>query len=77
MIAAIEWDALLELLWAAPLAGLGVSLSFSFVILGIARATDARRDGASGTAGAFGALAVISGLAFVAAVAYGFSIILE
>ena len=76
-MAAIKWDALLELLWAAPLAGLGVSLSFSFVILGVSRATDSRREGATGIAGAFLALTLIATVAFVGAVAYGISIILD
>jgi hypothetical protein len=76
-LAAIDWDALLELVWAAPLAGVGVSVLFSLVILGVARAGDARRERADGLALAYGAMAAVAGLASAGCVAYGLSIILR
>jgi hypothetical protein len=75
VLAKIEWDQIGELLWAAPLSALAVSLSFSLLILGSARATDARREGAGGVATLYGALALVAGVAFCAAVVYGISII--
>ena len=64
-----------ELVWVAPLSGLVVCVTYSLVILGTARAEEARREGAGGQAFAFSALAIVAFLAFVAAVVYGISII--
>lgn len=62
MLAAIKWEALLELLWVAPVAGFALSLSFSIVILGISRAEQAR----AGESIVWGVVA-LAGLAAVAA----------
>jgi hypothetical protein len=74
-LAAIEWDALLELVWAAPVAVLAVSLSFSLCIHGVARANDSRRAGHAGAATAYGVLAAAAGIAFAAVVIFGVLII--
>jgi uncharacterized membrane protein len=73
----IEWNKIGELLWAAPLAGVAVAMTFSLLILGISRAGDARRDRAGGVATAYSALAVVAALAFVAVVVYGVEIIVR
>ena len=75
MVAKIEWGKIGELLWVAPVAALIVSLTFSLLVLGSARAGDARREGASGTAALYGVLAAVAGLAFLAAVVFGVSVI--
>lgn len=75
MAGAIEWGKIGQLLWAAPLAALVVSLTFSLLVLGSARAGDARRDGAGGAAALYGLLALVAGLAFCGAVVYGVSVI--
>ena len=77
MPAAIEWDKIGQLLWVAPLAGLIVAVTFSLLIMGLARADDARRDGAGGKAMAHSVLALLSGLAFVGVVVYGVSVIIN
>ena len=41
----VEWDLLLQVIWSAPAAGLGVTIAMSLSILGLTRAADARRDG--------------------------------
>ena len=74
-LAAIEWDSLLQLAWAAPLATVSVALTFSIVIHGAARASDSRRAGKAGAATAYGALAVVAAAAFAAAVVFGVLII--
>lgn len=51
--------------------GLGVTIAFSLVILGIARSGDMRRVGRSGAATAYGTLAVLSATASVSIVALG------
>ena len=75
MLASVKWAELGELVWVAPLSGLIVCGTYSLVILGTARAEDARREGATGLAFAFSALAILAFVAFVAAVVYGISII--
>lgn len=67
----IDWDALLNVLWASVLGGVGVTAVFALAILGGTRAVYLRRDGHVLAAGAYGALMVIAGLAVVAAVVFG------
>ena len=70
-LAAIDTDALFELVWAAPLATIGVALTFSLCVHGAARSSDARRAGNAGLATAYGALTVLAGLAFGVTVIVG------
>lgn len=62
----VDWDALLQMLWSAALAGIGVSVVFGIGLLGAVRFVDARRDGRGAEAAIYGVLA-IAGLAVVAA----------
>jgi hypothetical protein len=73
--AGIEWGKVAELLWVAPVAGLIVAISFALLILGAARAGDARRDSAGGAAALFSALALIAAAGFCAVVVYALQII--
>lgn len=41
----VEWDLLLQVVYAALGAGVAVTIAVSFAILGATRAADARRDG--------------------------------
>jgi uncharacterized membrane protein len=79
MIAQIEWDKIGQLLWAAPVAGLLVAITYSFMIVGWARASEARRaPGAGGAAGlGYTVLGVVSTVAFVAVVVYGVAVIVN
>ena len=77
MLATPEWGKIGELLWVAPVAGLAVAITFSLLITGFARAGDARRAGAGGTALAYGVVALAAGLAFAAVVAFGVRIIVN
>ena len=76
-MAAVDFHALFTVLWSSLLAGVGVTVLFSFVILGGSRAADARREGQAGAASAFMALAVVALLVFFAAVAFGVTIMLR
>ena len=67
----IDWNALLEVLWASVLGGVGVTAVFALAILGATRAVYLRRDGHVVAAGVYGALMVIAGIVVVAAVAFG------
>ena len=67
----IDWNALLDVLWASVLGGVGVTATFALAILGGTRALYLRRDGHVLAAGAYGALLVIAGALVVAAVVFG------
>jgi hypothetical protein len=71
MIATVDTAALLELVWAAPLAVLTVTVAWGLVIRGSARAADARREGQTGVAAFNALLALAGGLMFTAALVYG------
>jgi uncharacterized membrane protein len=73
--AAIDWGRLLELVWAAALAGVAVAVCFALIILGAARASDSRRADRGVPATAYGALSVVAALAFVGGVAFAVAVI--
>jgi hypothetical protein len=79
--AAIEWGKIGELLWVAPVAGLAVAITYALMIVGYARASEARRDaaggGGTGMAMAYSALALVSTAAFLAVVIYGVVVIVR
>jgi hypothetical protein len=77
MLAKIDWDTIGELLWAAPLSALAVALSFSLMIMGSARATDAQRAGSGTIAMLYSVVALVSGLAFAAVVVFGVGVIVN
>jgi hypothetical protein len=77
MLAQIEWNKIAELLYVAPVAGLAVAITFSLLILGVARAGDAQRGGAARVAMGFSALALLAALAFGAVVVYGVQVVVS
>jgi hypothetical protein len=75
--AAIDTGALIQVVWASLLAGIGVTLTFSLVVLGSTRSAAARRRGSDGAALAYGVLAALALGAFVAGVIFGLIIMLS
>jgi hypothetical protein len=75
MIAAVDSDALLELVWAAPLAVLAVTVAWGMVVHGSTRGLEAQRDGRAVTAGAHFAVAVAGAALFTAAVVFGLIVV--
>jgi hypothetical protein len=73
--AAIDWGKLFELIWAAALASVAVSVSFAVVIVGATRASDSRRDRRRVRATGYATLAIVAAVLFAASVAYGIEII--
>jgi hypothetical protein len=67
----VDGHALLQLVWAGALAGVGVTAAFGFALLGVTRATDLGRHGRSGEALAYGALGALAMAVVIAAVVYG------
>jgi hypothetical protein len=71
MTGAVDSRALLELLWAAPLAALTVVFAWGLVVYGSVRAAEARRNGRSGNAAAYAGVAATGGALFAAAIVLG------
>lgn len=67
----IDWNALLDVLWASVLGGVGVTATFALAILGGTRAVYLRRDGHVVAASAYGALLVIAAGVVIGAVVFG------
>jgi hypothetical protein len=76
VFAAVEAGDILEVVWASLIAGVFVSVAFSFVVLGSSRSADARRNGHGTGALAWGGLAVLAFAAFAGAVVFGVHIML-
>ena len=68
---ATDTAALLELVWAAPLAALTVTIAWGLVIWGSTRSADARRDGRGALAAAHLGLAALGFALFAGAVVFG------
>jgi hypothetical protein len=71
ILAGIDSGALLKMLSASLLAGVGVAVIFSLVILGATRASDMRRERREGASVAYAALAVVCLVLSSAIVVYG------
>jgi hypothetical protein len=71
MTATVDSAALLELVWAAPLAAIIVVTAWGLVVYGTARAGEARRDGRTAVAALHVAMAAVGGTLFVAAIVVG------
>jgi hypothetical protein len=67
----IDVESLLKVVAASFAAGVGVTVAFSFAIVGATRMTDMRRDGRGIEAGAYGALMIIGLVVSAAALAFG------
>lgn len=69
--AAIHTTALLKMLYSSVLAGVGVTVVFSFTVLGAIRAGDMRRARRTAAAAAYGALATAGLLISTGIVVFG------
>jgi len=67
----VEWDLILQVIYAALGAGVAVTIAVSFAILGATRAADARRDGDTLDTIIFSAVFVLGLAACAAAVVLG------
>ena len=68
---AVETGLLWQLIWVSLLAGVGISALFSLVILGAARAGEARRTGQGRLAAAYAVLATLAFALFATGVVLG------
>jgi hypothetical protein len=77
MYAAVDAAGLLEVVWVSLVAGVGITTVFSLVVLGGARSADARRNGRTRAATAYGLVAAFAFVLFAVGVAFGVQIMLS
>jgi hypothetical protein len=77
VFAAVQAHDIFEVVGVSLAAAVFVSTTFSIVVLGGARSTEARRDGQSSVAVVWGGLAVVAFVVFAVAVGYGVHILLS
>ncbi|MDA0165246.1 hypothetical protein OM076_33570 [Solirubrobacter ginsenosidimutans] len=65
-----------EVIWVSLIAGVGITASFSFVVLGSGRSAEARREGHSIATVAYGALAVVFLIVFFGGFVYAIDVLL-
>jgi hypothetical protein len=64
----VEWGDLLQVVYVSLIAGVGITAVWSAGLVGVANFDARRRAGERGAAFAWGALAIVAGLAVAAAV---------
>ena len=77
MLAAVNVGDLLEVVWVSLLAGVGVTLTFSLVVLGSGRSAEAKRTGRDVAAIAYATLAGLAFLVFIVGLVVGVNIMLS
>lgn len=73
----VDVGALLDVVWASLVAGVGLAVIFSVTIAGAARSSHYRREGRGTAATAWGAVAALCGLICAAAVVVGVAVMLH
>ena len=71
MLAAVKAGDIVEVVWVSLIAGVFVTVAFSFVVLGMARSGEAARGGRGTAAIAYAGLALLALAAFAATVIFG------
>lgn len=72
----VDWGQLLEVVEAGLLAGVGISVAFSLVILGAVRAGEAQQQSRPAAMAFYGVVALVSLAVCIGAVAFGISTML-
>ncbi len=67
----VEWGDVLDVIWSATLAGIGVTCAYAFAIRGATRAVDLQRDGRVTEAAIYGVVAAVALVVFAGAVVLG------
>ena len=77
MIATVDTDALVRLMWAGPLAVLVLTIAWALVIRGTTLAMEARRAGRTVPVVWHALVAVVGGALFAAALVFGLAIMMS
>jgi hypothetical protein len=75
VIAFVDWDALLTVVWVSLLAGIGLTAAYGFAILGGTRALEFGRERRVGEAAIYGVIGAVGLGAVLAAIVYGIVIL--
>lgn len=73
----VDWGQLLEVVEAGLLAGVGISVAFSLVILGAVRAGEAQQQSRPAAMTLYGALALVALAVCIGAIVFGISTMLS
>jgi hypothetical protein len=76
LFAAVKLSEIVEVIWVSLVAGVGVTVLFSLVVLGSAKSAESRRNRRDGAATAYAGGALAAFLAFAAVVVIGVQIML-
>jgi hypothetical protein len=76
VLAAIKLSEIVQVIWVSLAAGIGVTVLFSFVVLGSAKSAECRRNRRDGAATAYAGGALAAFLLFAAVVVIGVQIML-
>jgi hypothetical protein len=71
MVATIDWDALLTVVWSSLIAGTGATAAYGLVILGGTRAVELGRQGRLAEATVYALIGVAGVVTVVAAIVFG------
>jgi hypothetical protein len=77
VFAAVKAGDIIEVIWVSLLAGVFVTVAYSFVVVGSARSAEARRNHNGTAALVWAGVAVLSFAAFAGLVAFGVHIMLS
>ena len=77
MLASVKAGDIFEVVWVSLVAGVFVTVAFSFVVLGMARSAEAARSGRGSAAVAYAGLAVVTFAMFAGIVGFGVHIMLS
>ena len=77
MLGVVKAGDIFEVVWVSLAAAIIVSMTYSFVVLGMARSTEAARRGDGTVALAYAGLAVVAFAVFMATVVLGVNIMLS
>jgi hypothetical protein len=77
VIATVDWDALLTVVWSSLLAGIGATAAYGLVILGSFRAVERGREGRTVLASAYAVIGAAAAAAVVAAIVFGIVILTD
>jgi hypothetical protein len=73
----VELGQIVEVIWVSILAGVAITASYSFVVLGTGRSAEARRAGNTGAAIGYGALAAFCLLIFLGGFVFAVEVMLS
>jgi hypothetical protein len=77
LLASVQAGDIFHVVWVSMIAGVLVSATFSFVVLGLGRSAEAARGGRGTAAIAYGALSVVAFAMFAAIVIFGVQVMLS